>query len=251
MKNCVNKIFPIYYYSFKQQIKRNNQISYNNRPYKIEIKLCENGHDYLVEISDLISSDLIEVIESARFDMDTNTQTNFYAKMDNRQCVIFWDTFIKVGLAYTNIRGFDLLLNIFDNQENDLLDPSGQNMIEFLRSSAPFVKDAGYNKYDIWGRMRYITIQYILNQYPQLYRMIPFASQSETRIKSEPVNEQFQYISDSMRMISSECDRCAGEMVNAVQSYNSKIYMTNFQNIAILNGIYITGLNLLKRSSLI
>lgn len=238
MKNHINERRGLFYYSTTQQIKRNGEVYADENQYKVEIYRTDDRYGYILVIKDIQTKEVIEVIESLRFDCDNSRQTNFYGKTDRRQAVIMWDAPLTVGLAKTNIAGFDLLINIFDQEEAQQLLPSVENALEFLNSSAPFIRANGYNQNDLWGRMRAGVIQYILRYAPQYRNNINFVSGIEENFKVDNSDIFYLNLENTFEMVEQECDRCAAEMIYYQEMGNSAKFNTYRRNVSVLSGVY-------------
>lgn len=245
MKNHINNKLGLFYYSTTQQIKRNEEVSYNYNPLKIDIRQSNDRNGYVIVLSDILTKQIVEIIESERFDADSSRQTNFYGKTDKRQAVILWDAPVTVGLAKTNVAGFDLLINIFNKEEALSLVPSVENALEFLRSTAPLVQENGYSQEDLWGRMRYCMIQYILRYAPQYQSQISFISSIESNQRIDYSDIFDYYLADTFEMIAEECDRCALEMIKYEKAGDKNRFYTYRNNVAMFTGVYSTLIYLL------
>lgn len=245
MKNHINNRRGLFYYSTAQQIKRNGEVYADENQYKVEIYKTDDRYGYILVIKDLQTKEVIEVIESLRFDCDNSRQTNFYGKTDRRQAVIMWDAPLTVGLAKTNIAGFELLINIFNQEEAQQLLPSVENALEFLNSSAPFIRANGYNQNDLWGRMRAGAIQYILRYAPQYRNRISFVSGIERNFMVDNSDIFYLNLEDTFEMVEQECDRCAAEMIYYKERGNQAKFNTYRHNVSMLSGVYMHLLMLL------
>lgn len=245
MKNHINNKVGLFYYTTSQQIKRNGEVSYNSNPFKVEVRESNDRTGYTIVISNLTTKEMVEIIESERFDANSSRQTNFYGKTNKRQAIIMWQEPLTVGLAKTDVAGFDLLINIFSKEEALTLVPSIENTLEFLRNSAPFVQQNGYNQEDLWGRMRYCMIQYILRFTPQYQSQISFISTIESNSRIDHSDFFDYYLSDTFEMIVKECDRCAAEMLKYKQIGDNKNFNTFKKNVAMLSAVYSTLIYLL------
>src|SRR5574344_846063 len=103
MKNHINNKFGLFYYTTSQQIKRNGEVRYNSNPFKVEVRKSNDGTGYVIVITNIATKEIVEVIESDRFDADSSRQTYFYGKTDKRQAVILRDVPLTVCLAKTNV----------------------------------------------------------------------------------------------------------------------------------------------------
>lgn len=243
MKNHIKNSVGVFYYSTTQQIKRWGNLSYGHHPLKIKVMKTRTGsagEGYLVEIRDILSGNIVESIESLRLERDNEKQTNFFGTTDNRQVVIFWDSTIFVGLASTNVSGHDLLVNIFHDEGDDFLEPSPENTLEFLNSSAQFVKE--YRKHDIWCKMRYYMIQYLMKVAPQVISRVTFVSAAEKLASGERLD--MEELKQTLSQIEELCDVNAARISQCARTSNAKEQDIAKQNLALLSAVYQTILEL-------
>lgn len=81
MKNHINNKVGLFYYTTSQQIKRNGEVSYNSNPFKVEVRESNDRTGYTIVISNLTTKEMVEIIESERFDANSSRQTNPLAEL--------------------------------------------------------------------------------------------------------------------------------------------------------------------------
>lgn len=252
MKKFVSAKRDLFYFSTKQIRKSgSNDPIFESIPIKITIRKQDLDDGYTIALRNFYNDDIIEMIQTRSLENDTSAKTEFYGFANSRQGVIFWDSVLSIGLAYTNQSGVYIIFNLFNDFGKDYLESSEENLLEFLSSSACYLKSDNFDEDNIFIRMRFFVIKYLLEKYgaSSIRKITWISSQEQHNILNQPYSERD--ILAILDLIQSEADRCAKLMWEGMRSNNKQMINTYSHNIAILSANYQAIYQLLSKWSFI
>lgn len=248
METFVSSKRDLFYFS-TQQLRKGGfrEPFYERCPIKVTIRKQDLDNGYTIILRNFYDGNVIEMIQTRSLENDTPARTEFYGFANYRQGTIFWDSVLSIGLAYTNQSGVYIVPNIFDDFGKDYLESSEENLLEFLSSSAYFLKGDNLDENNIFVRMRFFVIKYLLEKFgamsiPKIKWISP---QEKHNILTQPYTERS--VMAMLDLIQSESDRCAKIMWEGMLSNNKQIINTYSHNIAMLTANYQTIYQLLSK----
>ena len=133
MKKFVSAKRDLFYFSTKQIRKcGSNDPIFESIPIKITIRKQDLDDGYTIALRNFYNDDIIEMIQTRSLENDTSAKTEFYGFANSRQGVIFWDSVLSIGLAYTNQSGVYIIFNLFNDFGKDYLESSEENLLSYL-----------------------------------------------------------------------------------------------------------------------